>query len=483
VAGWPTIDRANDEWLAQSLRTGDASATTRVYDIYAARLFDYCHVLLRDQEAAALTVLDSLVIVQERIGDLPDPGLFRGWLYAVTREECLRRRARSEATERRRAPEAVGSEVDEATRRLVHAALLVLNGRQREVLDLSLRHELDPRELAEVLGMTPPDASVLVTQARHDLDDAFAAVLVATTGRDDCPSVSALAGPRGRRMDAETCGKLARHITNCPICGVHGGREVATARLLSAMPFAAIPADLRDRVIAAASDPRFADLRSTLAHRAEPPAVVEPEEEARTTSRLWPAMAAVACGTVVIAGVTFVLLPDSGSQNTGNNQAIATAPSDSPSDVPSTLDSRAPVPSDDVTSPSPTPSRSSGTPTPTPTPGHTEHKRPNPRTTSPSAPPQPPQPPQAPPPAAGTLVVYGCTMHRSGTCTVTVVAQGGPVSWRVTGVSGSIAAAGNGSLANGESTGVTVARTGSFCSGSGLVYFSPSATASVNGYC
>jgi DNA-directed RNA polymerase specialized sigma24 family protein len=482
VAGWPSIERAEDQWLAQALRSGDVAASAHLYDVFAARLFDYCHVLLRDQEAAALALLDSMIIVQERIGDLTDPRLFRGWLYAVTREACLRRRAQSDApAERRRAAEAGGHETDEATRQLVHSALLVLNGRQREALDLALRHELEPPELAEVLRMAPQDVSVLVAQARHDLDDAFAAVVVATAGREDCPSVSALAGPPGQRLDAETCGRLARHITNCPICGTRGNRKVATTRLLSAMPYAEIPVDLRGRVLSVAVDPQFADLRATIAYRAEPPAEVEPEPEPRDTSRFWPVAVAVTVGVLIIGGILLVL-PGSGSQNTSNNQAIGSSPGDVPSDGASPSDSGVPEPSDGATSPTPTPSGSSGTPTPTPDPKHKAHG-PKGRTTSAAPPPAGPPPPAQP--APGTLAVSGCTMHGSRSCTVTVSAQGGPVNWSVTGVRGGISASGGGSLEAGQSTGVRVTRDADLClgSGSGSVSFSSGASAGVTWYC
>ncbi len=469
MAGWPSIERADDRRLAQSLRAGDGAALAHIYDVYGPRLFDYCHVLLRDQEAAALGLHDSLITVQERIGGLPDARLFRGWLYAVTRTECLRRRAQSEIpAERTRAPEAAGLEADEATRQLVHTALLVLNGQQREALDLSLRHELDPHELAEVLCTTPQDASVLVAQARHDLDDAFAAVVVAATGREDCPSVSALAGPPEQPLNGETCGKLARHITNCPICGARGNRKVATARLLNAMPIAAIPEALRERVLTTAASPQFADMRSTIAMRAEPPAEVEPEPEERATPKLWPALAAVAFGVLVIGGI-FLLLPGGDSQDSGNNQNIAASPGDSPSDDPSSPDfSEGPLPTD-ANTPSARPSKSSKTPTPTPTPKHPPRRHPH---------------PPSHPPAPGTLSVSGCHMSHTLTCTVTVTAVGGPVNYSVSGTN-NVSASGSGSLSAGQSAGITAHRPGGIClgSGSGSVSFSSGATASVTWSC
>jgi len=466
VAGWPSIDRIDDQRLAQALRARDETALAQIYDIYAPRLFDYCHVLLRDQEGSALALHDSLITVQERIGGLPDARLFRGWMYAVTRSECVRRRASSELPmERQRAPEAEGIEADEATRQLVHTALLVLNGQQREVLDLALRHELDPHELAEVLSVTPQEASVILAQARGDLDDAFAAVVVAATGRDDCPSVAALAGPPGKSLDTDACGKLARHIANCPICGARGNRKVATARLLHAMPVAAIPAALRSRVLTTASAPDFSDMRATIAMRAEPLAEPEPESEPDTSGpRVWPALVAVACGILIIGGI-FLVLPGSGKEKT-SDQVIAAAPSDSPSGGASPSDSADPLPTDSR-EPSPSPSKSSKTPTPKPT-----HKR---KTRKP-APPRPPAP--------GNLVVSGCHMSGSYNCTITVHAQGGPVHWSITGTSGGISAGGSGSLSSGESQGISVRRQG-WClgSGSGSVSFSSGDRASVTWNC
>lgn len=471
VAGWPSIDRADDQRLAQALYAGDMNALTEIYDLYAPRLFDYCHVLLRDQEAAALALHDSLITVQERISGLPDARLFRGWLYAVTRAECLRRRAYEELpAERQRAPEAAGLEADEATRQLVHTALLVLSGSQRESLDLSLRHELDPHELAEVLGVTPHDASVRVAQARHDLDDAFAAVVVAAMGRDDCPSVSALAGPVDEPLDADTCGKLARHIANCPVCGARGNRKVATARLLHAMPTAAIPAALRSRVLTTSASPELSDLRATIAMRAEPPAEAEPEPEPRRSSpRLWPVLAAVACVVLVVGGV-FLMLPGSGQQKTSGDAAIAPPSESSSSDADSLPpDSVGPSPSAGSKTPTPTPSKSSKTPTPTPS------KKPS-KTAQPA-----PPPPMGP----GTFSVAGCHMSGSRSCTVTVTASGGYADWAVTDTGGSVSAGGSGRAVPGSPGYVTVTRHDGIClgGGSGSVTFNNGATASISWRC
>ncbi|MEV5711422.1 sigma-70 family RNA polymerase sigma factor [Actinoallomurus sp. NPDC052274] len=481
MAGWPTNDRADDQRLAQALQAGDPTAMAGIYDAYAPRLYDYCHVLLRDQELAAQGLHDSLIIVQERISALSYPGLFRGWLYAVTRAECLRRRAETGIPEdRRKAREAEGPvETDESTRRLVHAALMVLSSAQRELLDLALRHELDTDELAGVLSATPQEVVTLVEQARNDLDDAFAAVVVAATGRDDCPSVPGLAGPAGRPLDAETCGRLARHIGSCPICGLRANRKVATARLLHTMPIAAVPADLRARVLGTVT-PEYADLRATIAARFDEPRSAprhEPDED-RPSRRagMWVALGAVACGVLIFGGILLVLTGSGGDANSGD-QAAAAPPSGSPSDDPSASSPVGPSPSRSDKSPTPTPTptpKKSRTPKPLRTAGHPERTTPVPTTSS------------ARPPASGTLAVAGCDMRYTGHCEVKVTAEGGPVHWAVAGTQGGISASGAGDLDAGQSAYVPVARDyKDFCvfEDKGAVKFASGSSADVHWNC
>jgi RNA polymerase sigma factor (sigma-70 family) len=477
VPGWPSIDGAEDRRLAQSLCAGEPTALAEIYDVYAPRLFDYCHVLLRDQEAAALALHDSLIAVQERIGELPDVRLFRGWLYAVIRRECLRRRAHEDLpANRQRAPEADGFG-DDTIRQLVHTALLVLNGAQREALDLSLRHELDSHELAEALSVMPHEASVRVAQARQDLDCAFTAVVVAATGRKECPSVAEIAGPIDEPLGSEAYGRLARHIANCPICSAHGNRKVATARLLHEMPAATIPAALRARVLNTAAAPELADLRRTIAMRAEPSADREPEPVPRRHSRslpgLFPAIVAVACGLLIVGGL-FLVLPDSGQKNASGEQAVR-PPGNAASDESSPSDSALPSPSSTSSSSrrgtrnnNTYVSRPSKTP---PTPTRTDR-----RSHTPS-----PPPPQRP----GTLSVSGCQMNGSDRCSATVTANGGPVDWSVTGTSGNISADGSGTLPAGQTAHVTVTRHDIIClgGGSGSVSFNSGAQAPVTWNC
>ncbi|MEV4254118.1 sigma-70 family RNA polymerase sigma factor, partial [Spirillospora sp. NPDC049652] len=187
MTGWPTLDRLDDERLARSLaRSGahvlsgpppgdatapfpaaDTDALARLVDAYAARLFDYCHALLRDQDQAARALHAALLTAYAHAGRLTDPAAFRAWLYALVRNECVRRlRDPRRPAERREAPEVEDLFLDDAerarrlaTRRLVHAALGGLRGPERESLDLLLRHGLDDAEVGAVLDLPPARAA------------------------------------------------------------------------------------------------------------------------------------------------------------------------------------------------------------------------------------------------------------------------------------------------------------------------------------
>ncbi|MDL4777439.1 MULTISPECIES: RNA polymerase sigma factor [Thermomonosporaceae] len=481
----------DDERLAQALETGDTGALLQLMDRYAARLYDYCHALLRDQDAAAGALHDALVSARAHVGLLGEPPRFRSWLYALARAECLRRlRDPGRPTERREAPEVEDAFFDAAerghrleTRQLVHGALSGLRGREREALDLLLRHGLDAAEVGGVLGIGAPEAAELAGEARHRLDDALAAAFIAHAGRDDCPSVAEIAADGEWPLTQQVAHRLGRHIASCPVCTERRDRTVSTARLLQVLPVALMPTDLRGRVLATATDAALAGRYAGIADGAGPfdasgwplPADAPARRAGRrlrTPPRLLPALAVAAVVLLIVAG-GWMLLPDPSGDRTGSASPTgpATAAAD-PSEP--AVESRAPSESPGPT-PTATPTPTSATPTPTRTP--TKTRRPpkqSPATTPASEPPKP-----------GTLAAGGCSIPAgSSSCTVSVRAVGGPVTWAVTGASGGLSASGGGRLGRNGSASVRVTRTGPCtASGGGSVRFSPGGTAAVSWTC
>jgi RNA polymerase sigma factor (sigma-70 family) len=491
VAGWPGISDVDDRRLAEALRRGDAGALTEVYDAYAPQLYEYCHGLLRDQAEAAGALRDSLIAAQEHISKLREPERFRSWLYAIVRSACLRRRDDPERpSTRQEAPEVEEltlSEQDRAKleeqRLLAHSALAGLSGKQREAVDLSVRHELDAEDIAGIFAITTPQATKLLGDARADLTKALAAAIIARTGAEDCPSVAALVD--GWPLSPEVCRKLVRHVEACPTCGERRSRRVSMNRLLQVLPVAALPTDLRLDIITVATAPDRNETRMTIARRAEPfdsrgwptpPEQARPVTPVRRSSpvRLWPALTAAACVLLIIGGI-MLFLPGSGSKKSSNDgEAQAAVPGDSVSAEPSGDPSDLPLPTAPTT-PSKTVSAS-------PSPSSSKSPSPTPSTSNGSRPPSRPRP-QTP----GHLAVSGCRMSSGNrSCTITVTASGGPVTWRVTGTSSSVSASGGGTLAAGQSTGVRVTRDS--CGllqsgGNGSVSFSPNGSAGVSWSC
>ncbi|HEX6473273.1 MAG TPA: sigma-70 family RNA polymerase sigma factor [Streptosporangiaceae bacterium] len=447
--------------MAQALHAREGDAVLRVYDGYADRLYDYCHALLRDQRAAAGALHDALVVAHERIEGLTDPELFRGWLYAIVRNECLRRLYDpARPAERQEAPEIEDPYIDfderarrEEARQLVHSALSGLNGRQREAVDLALRHELEVHELAGVLGLPPEQAGELVGQARATLDDALAAAIIARSGRGECPSVAALVDTWEWPLTPAVCRKLIRHIETCPVCGERRKRRLSTPRLLQTLPVAALPPDLRQQVHITATAPDLQAARAEIAQRAEPfddwgwPASLDrtrrqAKRGRQGAARLLPALAAAAC-VLFVVGAVFLYLPRSSDKPSSAAPGPTVADTEDSSSVsvsPSEDDSLfdTPTPTDTPTSTPPT----TRTPTVTSRPASTRPttRRPSPRPTTPKP---------------ATVTVTGCDAPGNSTqCTVSIAVQGGTVTWSASG-SGVVSASGSGTLRDGERATVT----------------------------
>ncbi|NDU76969.1 sigma-70 family RNA polymerase sigma factor [Actinomadura sp. DSM 109109] len=493
MSGWPSLDRADDERLARTLATGDPSALIQVMDRYAARLYDYCHALLRDRDQAAGALHDALIAAYAHVPGLREPERFRGWAYALVRNECMRRlRDPDRPARRHEAPEVEDGFLDEAeqarrqeARRLVHAALSGLRGRERESLDLMLRHGLDAGEIGGVLGMDASRAAELTAEARARLEEALGAAYIARAGQDDCPEAAAIAGDAGWPLPQPVVHRLAGHIDSCAVCGPRRDRTVSAARFLQVLPVAMMPNDLRGRVMATATDPALASGLSAIASAAEPfddwgwPSMVE-QEPVRAASAggggggsrgVWAALAAAAAVIVVVAAAYYLMSgstgePTAAKQPSGGTSASVASPS-SPAESPEPSDS--PTPTRSAT---PTPTTTSPTPTPTPTRTRQATRSPRPTATRTR-------------PRAGRLAIGSCTIEGPGpgSCVIAVQAVGGTVTWSVTGATGGLSASGGGTLRSGQFGYARVSGTCTPPGGSGTVGFSSGGSATVTLSC
>lgn len=253
-----TYDRpVDDAELVRAATGGDRDAFAAIYDRYAARLHDFAFSVLRDPHSAADILQDTFILAGSRLHQLRDPAKLRPWLYAITRHLALRevkRRKRSEpveeveVTERSRNPEERAEADDLAA--LVWAAAEGLNARERTVLDLHLRQGLEGRDLGDALGVSPSQAYVMMSRLRNQVERSLGALLVARQGRRDCADLEAVLSGWDGAYTTVWRKRVARHVDGCATCSGTLRRVGSALAIFGATPALALPADLRDRIVA-----------------------------------------------------------------------------------------------------------------------------------------------------------------------------------------------------------------------------------------
>ena len=216
----------HDSEAVAAIAAGDPAGLADAYDRYAGPLYTFCLGILREPADAADVVQDTFVIAVPRMSALRDPERLRSWLYTVARNECLRRlRGRSLQARLEEAPEVtdegadVEADVEKAElRALVRQALPGVAPAEQEVLELQLRHGLAGGEVASVLGVSRNHAHALMSRARVQLEAALGALVVARSGRRDCPDLDAMLAGWDGQLTVLLRKRVNRHMERCAGC-------------------------------------------------------------------------------------------------------------------------------------------------------------------------------------------------------------------------------------------------------------------------
>ncbi|MFL6074392.1 MAG: sigma-70 family RNA polymerase sigma factor [Mycobacteriales bacterium] len=259
-----------------ALDAGHPRGFAQVYDAYCDRLYAYCRAVIPDTAAASDATHDALVVAGQCIGKLRDPHRLRPWLYAVTRNECLRQHHRSHR--KRSAARGGGDPVGPATdnpgserelRAALRAALAGLDVAEREVLELGIRQGLHGMELALVLGLPEEEVTGLLQRARLRLEKAITPAAVAWTGNTPCPDLDRLLHEPDLRS-ARARQRIGQHLDGCMDCRRSGRRPLSGVALLASLPAPAPPLMLRGRVLETVTATTLAGHRAQLARQAAP---------------------------------------------------------------------------------------------------------------------------------------------------------------------------------------------------------------------
>ncbi|MEU1807156.1 sigma-70 family RNA polymerase sigma factor [Streptomyces sp. NPDC019937] len=254
------------------------------YEPYLDGLFTYCLSVLCEHDAAAVTLGDVLAVAERRLGRgrgraeaEEEPS--RPWLYAVARWACLRKlaelREQRDPRDGRDGPGTAPPEPVADARRRELAALAWpeaagTTAAQREALELHVRHQLTPAEVAAALGKEPDETRALLSSAACEVERTRAALAVVELGH--CPVVARRAGDTQVLLSAALRRELVRHVDDCRECRRMAERATAdgpwpgTAAAPAALPVleaprpdvhAAMLCALSARPVRAAAGPRF----------------------------------------------------------------------------------------------------------------------------------------------------------------------------------------------------------------------------------
>ena len=156
-------------------------------------------------------------------------------------------------------------------RALIRSVLADLKPREREVIELSFRHDLYDNDLAIALGVSWSRAHALSARARGRLEKSFGALRTALAGREACPVVGELLADWDGQLTEQTRNLVVWHIEQCQTCANHGRGALRPTALSGLLPLAPLPPELREQVLSrcSATDEDAVAHRRRVVRRAE----------------------------------------------------------------------------------------------------------------------------------------------------------------------------------------------------------------------
>ncbi|MEV8273572.1 sigma-70 family RNA polymerase sigma factor [Microbacterium sp. NPDC077184] len=244
----------HDAELVHAVRAGDRDAFAGLVEAWFDRCWEVSWRILRDRDRAADVTQDVMLTAWRKLDSLAEPGAFGGWVLRMSRNRSLDRLAHEqrtqptdeEATLEPRDPtvtaladperEAVRAEAHD----LVWDAAAALGERDASILDLHLRHGLEPRELAEELGIQPNAAHQALHRMRGRLGIAIRARVLWHRGKPGCEALAAELGRTSSTgFDARLVRLIDRHAQTCTECSDRQRRAALTLAAFATVPFVA----------------------------------------------------------------------------------------------------------------------------------------------------------------------------------------------------------------------------------------------------
>ena len=251
-----------DGAIATAIAEGALGAVGTAFDRHGQELYDYCQSQLGDKADATQVVEATFVIAAAKASLLQSPARLRAWLFAIAHCGCQQR---LEAGAKPAYLDEMATDYDwdrlggsPWRSDVLAAAWRTLPGmtpRDREVVELSLRHGLDTNELANVLGVPRSQARTLARNSRAQFGAATDLLLAACHGRPwYCEAAAGHLASLDSDLTRVSPRWMSGHAARCAICGKRQRRNLDPALVLGMLPTVTLEADERLRLLWVLSD-------------------------------------------------------------------------------------------------------------------------------------------------------------------------------------------------------------------------------------
>lgn len=296
VAVRASTSTLDDAELAQRAKDGDREAFGLLFERWFDRAFDVAWHIVRNRDTAAEVTQEAFAAAWQQVSALRQPESFGGWLLRIARNKGLNRLERDRRTnlvgdeetmetlDPRPARQVEPTDPVIARERddMVWVAATALGPDDASLLNLHLRHELGPVELAEELGVQPNAVHQRLFRLKKRLGDAIGAWVLWHGGEPSCPALrTALAesasaaepavgsggtvvsagtaagsagasGTTGARFSRPVAAAIVAHVAEpCEDCAARRQLQLSPEALFAAVPIVVAGPLLRARAAAA----------------------------------------------------------------------------------------------------------------------------------------------------------------------------------------------------------------------------------------
>jgi len=255
----------SDDQLTLGASHGDREAFGMLYERYFRGVYDLSVRMVRDPDAALDIVQNTFLSAWQNLQKRTVRGNVKAWLYTIARNTAIDELRRSKRlhttafsesestsslpfdridTSRVSDPQSVLQDQDLVD--LVWTSAAALNPKEYSLLDMHLRKDLAPDEIATSLGVSRGTIHTQISRLRDSLGESVATALLIRRGRQDCPDLNAILLERQfAGLDQDDRRAVTRHSSECQRCQESRKRYVAPAEIFSGLALVPVTDEVR----------------------------------------------------------------------------------------------------------------------------------------------------------------------------------------------------------------------------------------------